>query len=807
MFKNFLKIAFRNLWKNKAFAATNIFGLSIGIATCLLITLFVLDELSYDQYNHHAERIYRVNVDLKFGGAEQKFACAAAPLAFTMKAEYPQIENVVRFREYGPSMVKKGQQNIAENRIIFADSTLFSVFTLPIISGNPKTALVEPNSVVITQSIAEKYFGNSNAMGQVMRFDNRTDYKVTAVIKDMPENSHFIFDFFVSMSTAEESRENIWASFNFNTYFLLKEGADPKKVETSFEDISVKYLWPQVKEMMKIDPVEAKKSGNYVNLSLIPLTDIHLQSDRLAELAANGNENVVYIFSIIAVFILLIACSNFMNLSTARSSNRAKEVGIRKVLGTSHFHLVCQFLTESILLSIISFIIATFLAVLLLPFFNQMAGKHITISFTQYPLLFPVLVGCALIVGVLAGSYPAFYLSSFQPIQVVKGKLAGGMKHSTLRSTLVVFQFAISIALIIGTIIIYHQLSFIQNKKLGFNKEQVLVVHNAFVLGKKAPTFKQEVSKLTDVQSASLSGYLPVPSSRSDQPFFPEGVIDDKKAVSMQYWAVDHDYIKTLGMEIKQGRNFSQQFPTDSSAIIINETAAQLFGFKDPIGKFITSIDVSSPGSRVNYKIIGVVKNFHFASLRENIGALCLYLGSSRDAVSFRMNAGNISSDIQSIEALWKKLAVSEPFTYSFLNDDFNAIYKSEQRIGKVFISFALLAIIIACLGLFGLATYAAEQRTKEIGIRKVLGASVRNIVGMLSIDFLKLVFIAALIAFPITWWAMSKWLEDFVYRIHISWWVFIASAIIALLTALITISFKAIRAAMANPVNNLRTE
>jgi putative ABC transport system permease protein len=808
MFRNYLKIAFRNLWKNKGFSAINILGLSVGIATCLLITLYVADELSYDKYNDKASRIYRVNVDLKFGGAEQKFAVAAAPLAFTMVKEYPQIENAVRFRGYGPSVIKKGDQNIKEDRIIFADSTLFFVFTLPMISGDPKTALTEPNAVVITKSMATKYFDKINPIGKVLRFDNKNDYKVTGVIKDVPKNSHFNYDFFVSLSGSDESRNDIWPSFNFNTYFLLRKDVDPKLIIAKMQETTQKYMWPQVQQMMKVDAEEFKRSGNYVNLSLIPLTDIHLHSDRIAELSANIDIQIVYIFSLVAVFILLIACINFMNLSTARSANRAKEVGVRKVLGTQRSNLVSQFLTESVLMSLLSFIVATLIAFLLMPFFNQLASKQLSLSPVEHPVLFPALMGLAVLVGLLAGSYPAFYLSAFKPIEVLKGKLQSGFKNSYLRSSLVVFQFAVSITLIIGTIIIYDQLMFIQNKKLGFNKEQVLIVKNAYVLANQSEVFKNEVSKFKEVQTASLSGYLPVPSSRSDQPFFPEGEINTERAVSMQYWPIDHNYIKTLGMEIKNGRNFSKDFLTDSSGVLINESAAKLFGFKDAVGKKITSFkDVNHPEDKSTYTILGVVRNFHFESLRQNIGALCMYLGPSTDAIAFRLNGENIAATVKNIEALWKKMAPSEPFTYSFLNEDFNRMYESEQRSGKIFISFAILAILIACLGLFGLATYAAEQRTKEIGIRKVLGATVGSIANMLSRDFLKLVIIAALLAFPLAWWAMHTWLQNFAYRIDISWWVFVIAGMIAILIALFTISFKAIKAALANPVKSLRTE
>ncbi|HUR10685.1 MAG TPA: ABC transporter permease [Flavitalea sp.] len=807
MFTNYLKVALRNLWKNKGFSAINIAGLAIAIATCLLITLYVMDELSYDRYNEKANRIYRVNIDLKFGGGEQKFAVAPDPLAFTMVKNYPQVENAVRFRGYGSSVIKKGDQNIKEERIIAVDSTLFDVFTIPMITGNPKTALTAPNSVVITETIAKKYFNKTEVVGQTLRFDNSTDYKITGVIRDMPVNSHFNYDFFVSLSGSEESRRGVWLSFNFNTYLLLKEGTDPKIIEARFNDIFKTYMWPQAQEMMKITEEDFKKSGNYLRLNLTPLTDIHLHSDRIAELGVNSDIQMVYIFTIIAILILLIACVNFMNLSTARSANRAKEVGVRKVLGTQRINLVKQFLTESIVMSLIAIILAVGIAMLLLPYFNQLAVKDLNLSPASHPLLIPLLIGFAVMIGIIAGSYPAFYLSAFRPIEVLKGKLSKGFKSSYFRSGLVVLQFFISIGLIIATIIIYRQLNYIQNKKLGFNKEQVLTIHDTYVLGNNINAFKNEGLKQRGVVSATISNFLPVPSSRNDNSFFPEGEITNEKAVSMQLWSIDHDYINTLGMEIIHGRNFSKDFPTDSGALIINETAARLFGYTDPIGKKISTYKDIQTKEMKTYTVVGLVKNFHYESLRQNVGALCLTLDPSTGATSFRISTDHVESTIKSIEQLWKKMAPGESFTYSFLNEDFSNMYRAEQRVGRIFISFALFAIFIACLGLFGLATYAAEQRTKEIGIRKVLGATVTNVASMLSKDFLKLVIIAAVFAFPLSWWMMHRWLEDFAFRIDIGWWVFIAAGGIALLIALITVSFQAVKAAVRNPVKSLRTE
>ena len=809
MIKNYLKIALRNLWKNKSFSAINIFGLAIGIATCLLISLYVLDELNFDRYNDKADRIYRVNADLKFGGEDQKFAVSPDPMAFTLVKDYPEVESAVRFRNYGPSLVKKGNENIKEERIIYTDSTLFDVFTLPMISGNPKKALTDPNSVVITESIANKYFKSTDVVGKTLKFDNNTDLKITGVIKDMPDASHFKFDFFVALAGVKEANQNIWLSFNFNTYILLRKDADVNSFQKKFDELMAKYMWPQAEQLMQIDQKEFKRSGNYIRLSLIPLTAIHLHSDRTAELAANSDIQVVYIFSLIAVFILLVACVNFMNLSTARSANRAKEVGIRKVLGTQRKNLIGQFLTEAILMSLIAFVLAVVIALLLLPYLNNLAAKDLSLSLTEHPLMLPILIGFTILVGIVAGSYPAFYLSSFRPVQVLKGTVAGGFKRSYLRSSLVVFQFFISIVLIIATIIIYNQLDYIRNKKLGFNREQVILIKDAYVLDKKAETFKQEVLKYPQIVSGTKSGYLPVAnSSRDSESLFAEGKIENDKAVTSQFWTVDHDYIKTFGMQIVQGRDYDKDLLTDSDAVIINETAVKLFGFTgDPIGKKITKITDITKKETKDYTVIGVVKNFNYESLRQNIGALCMRMAKSNSVISFRVKTGNIDQTVNHIQRTWKSIAPNEPFNYTFLNEEFDNMYRSEQRSGKIFISFAILAIFIACLGLFGLATYAAEQRIKEIGIRKVLGATVTNIVTMLSTDFLKLVLIASLIAFPVAWWGMNKWLQDFAYRINISWWIFLIAGISALLIAMLTVSFKAIKAALTNPVKNLRTE
>jgi putative ABC transport system permease protein len=559
---------------------------------------------------------------------------------------------------------------------------------------------------------------------------------------------------------------------------------------------------------MKIESMDDfAKTGNKLEYSLIPLTNIHLHSSRQVELGVNGNIQYVYIFSAVALFILLIACINFMNLSTARSAGRAKEVGIRKVLGTEKKSLIGQFLTESTLMAFIALLLAFAFTGLCLSWFNSIAGKEMLISSLFKPQFLVFLLLLPVIVGVLAGCYPAFFLSSFQPISVLKGKINAGFKKSNLRSFLVVFQFATSIILIIGTIIIYRQLNHIQTTKLGFNKDQVLIVDNPGVPRENRDAFKNEIAKLGGVKSASFAGYLPVGnSSRNDNTYSTEAVMTEKNGFNMQNWNIDYNYIPTLGMEIIKGRNFSPEFGSDSSGMIINESTAKVIGYDDPIGKKIYTSNGPGQGN-VTYTIIGVVKNFNYESLRKNVGPLCFILGNNRWVTAYRVATTDITSLVKNIESKYKEMAPGMPFSYQFLDESFDNMYREEQRVGKVALTFSLLAVLIACLGLFGLATYMAEQRTKEIGVRKVLGASVPNIISMLSKDFLKLVLISIVFAVPVAWWAMNKWLEDFAYRISIGWWIFIVAGVIAMLIAVITVSFQAIKAALANPVKSLRTE
>jgi putative ABC transport system permease protein len=811
MLKNYFKVALRNLIKNKAFSIINITGLACGLACFLLISIYVLDEINYDRFNQNADRIYRINSDIRFGGTDLHLPVTSDMMGATLKKDYPEVEQYTRiYNSNGPKLIRKGNSFISESQVIHADSTFFNVFTFKAIDGNTKTALNDPNTVVITEYAAKKYFGITNALGKTIETNdnNRTLYKVTAVIKDIPDNSHFNADLVFSMDNVNYDW-GTYLSHNFHTYLLLRNGIDAKSFEKKFPQYINNYVLTQAKAIMNIHSMDDfYKAGNKLEYSLIPLTDIHLKSDRSFELSPSGNIQYVVIFSAVALFILVIACINFMNLTTARSAGRAKEVGIRKVLGTDRRYLVGQFLCESTLMALFAFIVALGIVYLTFPLFNTISGKQLGFSYLLSLPVLPFILSIPFIVGLLAGCYPAFYLSAFQPIQVLKGRLRKGASGGGLRSVLVVFQFATSIILIIGTIVIYRQLNYIQNKKLGYNKDQVLVIDNTYALANNTAAFKNELVKNSGVVNASYSDYLPVSnSSRNDQTFSKEAVIDSKSGLNMQYWTVDDQYIPTMGIAIVKGRNFSSQLPTDSNALIINETTAKFLGYENPVGKTIYTVSDMNTGTMISFSIIGVVQNFNFESLKETIGPLCMRLGKSTGLASFKIKADKASGIIKQAESLWKSMAPEIPFQYRFLDESFGEMYRAEQRIGKIALIFSSIAIFIACLGLFGLAAYIAEQRTKEIGIRKVLGASVSSIVSLLSKDFIKLVSIAFLIAAPLAGWFMYTWLQDFAYRTQLSWWIFLAAAIIALLIAVITISMQSIKAALVNPVKNLRTE
>jgi putative ABC transport system permease protein len=807
MISNYVKTAIRSLRKNLGFTFINIFGLTLGLATCLLIVFYVVDEVSYDRYNTQAERIYRVNNDIKFGGMENSFALTPAPTAAALKADFPEIEQVTRLRSLGGNEVRKGTQNIQEERMVYADSTLFDVFTLPMVDGDPLKALVAPHSIVITADMANKYFGRLQAVGETLILNDSIPFKVTGVIRDIPKQSHFHFDFFMSMATLDESRGDEWLSNNFNTYILLQPRADPKVLAAKFPGFMVHHAEGQLQSILHKDFKSLEKDGSYFRLSLTPLTRLHLESRSIDEFEPNGNIEYVYIFSATALFILLIACVNFMNLSTARSANRAREVGVRKVLGSSRMALTAQFLTESILVTFAAAVFAVLSAWAFLGLFNQLSGKDLTITPQVLGWLAPALLVIILVVGCLAGSYPALFLSAFQPIRVLKGKLAGGMKGGTLRNFLVVVQFSISIFLILGTLVIANQLSYISHKNVGYNRAHVLVINNVWELGNSASTFKQDVRQIAGVQDASLSDALPTDINGTSTTYFKDPVIDQKRSVHTYNWSVDEEFIPTLGMKIASGRNFSKDMLTDTAGVIINEAFARQLKYPDPIGQILYAPADNMFTKVDKYRIIGVVKDFNFKSLRETVTPILFNLNQGANYLNVRISVADVGPLLDQIKSRWKMFSANRDFSYTFLENNFDTVYRAEQRTGRISVAFTTLAMIIACLGLLGLAAYAAEQRTREIGIRKVLGANVSAIANMLAKDFIKLVILAIAIAIPLALWAMDHWLQGFAYRQNIQWWIPVLAGGSAIAIAFLTISFQSIKAALANPVSSLRSE
>lgn len=807
MFRNYFKIAVRNLWRNKAFSAINIFGLAIGIATCLVILLYVQHELSYDRYNTKADQIVRVTFYGEVNGEKMKEASVMPPVARTLLTDYPEVEDATRLKWAGNPTISFGDRSFKEGAVAYVDSNFFNVFTLPLIQGNSKTALLEPNTVVITKEMARKYFGNNagDVIGKVLFFKSwNTHYKVTGVIDKVPETSHFKFDFFASMAGFADARSDSWMTSNFYTYLVLRKGYDYKKLQAKMPGVVAKYIGPQMQQAMHLTLEQFRKNGSDLGFVIQPLTSIHLYSDTTSELSGKGDIRYVYMFSAIAVFMLLIACINFMNLSTASASRRAREVGIRKVMGSLKLQLVRQFLVESLIITVIALLLSLVFVQLALPLFNTITSQALSFNVIENKWILPALFAVALVTGIIAGSYPAFYLSSFNPATVLKGKFISGKRSSTLRSGLVVFQFAISIVLMVGTAVVYLQLSYIRHKELGYNKEQVLILPETYLLGEKQAVLRQELLQDPGVTDITSSGYLPAGQSDNNNFFiYPENEASQIKSLRYE---VEENYVPTLGMKMAYGRNFSKDFGSDSTAIILNETTAKAFGWeKTAIGKTVKHRD--NNGSELAFHVIGVVKDFHFRSLHEHISPLVMTLGKNGGTLIVKTKTAHVATLLATIKKDWDNLYAESPLSYSFLDERFNNTYREERNTGLVLAIFAGLTIFVACLGLFGLATFTASMRTKEIGIRKVLGASVSTIVSMLSMEFLKLVLIAILVAAPVAWLVMNKWLQDFAYRISIPWQAFAATAFAAIAITIITVSFQAIRSAIANPVNSLRNE
>ncbi len=795
MFKNYFKIAIRNLFKNKAFSFINIFGLSIGLASFILISIYIKNELGYDKFQKHYDQIYRpVEVQQAPGLGSQDVAVTMGPLAPALKSDFPEILEATRILPMGEFYCRVGDKGFYEPNILFADSSVFNVFTIPFIEGDPKTALSEPFSIVISKDVEHKYFGNEDPLGKIISLHNwlgANDYKVTGVIKNYPKNSHLYFDMLASYSTAKSMIPNLsnWGDNFMATYILLQKGYPKENLEKKFPAFIKRHL--------------PKDSWNDLKLYLQPLKDIHLYSSHIKFQTFNRNQgdiNSIYTFSIIAVFILLIACINFMNLSTARSAKRVKEAGIRKVLGSNRKNLIYQFIGEAVIISLLALIIAVIIVELVFPYFQTIFPDKFTVSSTNNIGFLLQLLGIAIVLGILAGSYPAFFLSSFTPSESLKSSFASTSKGAFLRKSLVVFQFAIAVILIVCTGVVMDQMSYIQNKNLGFNKEHVLYMPiRDKDTRNKIGLLKNELLKNPDILSASAAAGL-IGASGSQGTETIAGT-NGKEQLMMRRSFVDFDFIKTMQMKILKGRNFSRDYPTDSNkAVIINEATVKNLGWKDPIGKIFEG--------KPDRTVIGVVKDFNFYSLHTKIEPMIMAIVPSQfHYLLVRIRPDNIKKTVDYLKDTWNNIVPNRPFEYSFLDQQLDRMYKNDENTGRLFALFSLITIIIACLGLFGLASFVTEQRTKEIGIRKVLGAKISGIIALLTKEFIKWILIASVIAFPLAYIISQNWLDNFAYRTQINFVIFIAAALIVILIAAATISYQAVKAALTNPVKSLRYE
>ena len=782
----------------------------MSIAACLLIALYIRDELRYDKNWAYANRIYRITGEYKFEGKLETGADWPAPMAKALKTDLPEVERSGRLMPHplfycaGSNQVRRTDviQNNYEEGFTYADQDMLDILRVPMIYGDRKHALDEPNTMVISKRKAEKYFPNQNPVGKTMILnnDNNRIYKIGGVIEDFSSTSHMHYDFLLTMTGYQlwDNEQTTWEASNYYTYVLLEPGTDAAQFQNKLKLILNKYYVERIKE--KGEP-QADNFAKNAKLLAQPIANIHLYSYDIDDGLDKGDIRFVWLFGAIAIFILVLACINFINLSTAKSANRAREVGLRKVVGSNRGGLVSQFLAESVLFSVLSFVLGLLIAVVLLPYFNTLAAKSLAIPWTAWWLL-PLMIGSAIVVGVMAGLYPSFYLSSFKPINVLKGQLSLGSKNSILRNGLVVFQFTTSIVLIIGTLVIYRQTHFMLNKKVGFDRDQVMLIQGTNTLDNKIEAFKDDLLKSSEIKSASIGDYLPISGTKRDgNTFVKEGKIKEDIGVSAQKWQVDYDYVKTMGMHIIEGRYFSKDMASDSEATVINRAMAKKLGLKNPIGQRIEN-------GWQKFTVIGVMEDFNFESMRQEVTPLCLVLSKySSTIVSVKISGADTKQAISYASNVWKSFSPNQAFRYTFLDESFANMYANVQRTGNIFTSFALLAIIIACLGLFALSAFMAEQRNKEIGIRKVLGASVGGITAMLSKDFVKLVIISIIVASPVAWWAMTKWLQDFAYRISISWWMVAVAGLSAIVIALLTISFQSIKAALMNPVKALRAE
>jgi len=801
MLKNYYKVAIRNILKYKLFSAINILGMTIGITSCLMIILYVTHELSYDKFHTDADQIYQVGLNGKIGGQDIRVSNTCPPMAEALVADIPEVEAATRIAQMYQPVIKNGEKIFTEEKVFFADSNFFEFFSYQLKEGDIKTALKEPNTVVLTEVMARKYFGDESPMGGllVMGSENKT-FKVTGIAETPPTNSHFTYNILVSAVSSENLKTGIWLNNFMYTYFKTKANTSVDQVEAKFVPLVEKYIGPEIEKFMGTTLKQMKEAGGAYGYYATNIKDIHLHSTSQGDVEPGGNIMYVYFFSGIGLFILIIACINFMNLSTARSAGRAKEVGLRKALGSLRGQMIGQFIAESILYSLLAVMLALIACYYLLPSFNLLSGKELGMEVFQTPWFIGGIVGLVLFVGVVAGSYPAFYLTSFSAVEVLKGKVRAGAKSKGIRSFLVVFQFGLSIFLINFTVIVFQQIQFMQKKNLGIDKNNVLILDNTDRLGNNKEAFRNGLSQLTGITKISYTNNT-FPGVNNTTVFKTAGSEQDH---IMGVYYADYDHQDVLKFELKDGRYFSKEFATDSLAILLNEAAANEFGFANPIGEEVLYSDNGS--SFKKYKVVGVIRDFNFESFKDQVRPLSILLTQNAGNLLVRYE-GDPAEVIKTVENLWKQHASSEPFEYSFMDESFDRLFRAEQRMGQLFSVFSGLAIFIACLGLFALAAFTTEQRTKEIGVRKSMGASVFSLSILLSKEFTKLVVIAFVPAAILAWYISDTWLNGFAYRIDINPLVFVLSGVAAVLIAWLTVSYQSIKAATSNPVNSLRYE
>jgi len=804
MLRSFFINAIRNMRKHSGYLVLNVTGLTIGLTSFILITLYVMNELSFDRFNSNYENIYRIKITGMMAGATLDQAVTAAPMSKALIADYPEIEHAVRVNRSGAWLVKYGDTRFNEDGVLFADSSFFSVFSFRLLRGDPKTALVDPRSMVLTEEFAQKYFGKEDPLGKRISLEADTNtYTITGVIQNIPGNSHIQFDMLGSLNSLENSFSEFWINHNYYTYVVLKDGVKKEDMEAKFPEILLKYVGPQLKEAIGITLEDFEKSGSQFGYKLEPLKDIHLKGASQYSLEPAGSLTNVYIFAVIALLILVIAIINYVNLATAKSASRAKEVGIRKVSGSDKTGLVFQFVGESLVITSIAAVLAFLFVLILIPSFNNLIGKEISPDLLSGIRGFAGFIGLIIFTGILAGAYPAFVLASFNPVEVLKGTLNPGSISKTLRGILVVFQFSVSIVIIIGAFAVYNQLNFMTSADMGLEKENLIVIRRPDALGQKLEAFKEQVLTLPGVEKVANS--TSVPGKTYNNNAF---MLDDdptKTTYLINQSQVSFGFAEVLGIKLAEGRYFSKEFGTDSTAILINEAAVKALGLKEPLGKFID--EPRGPGQVRKLKIIGVMKDFNIESLHKEITPVCFTImrGNFEGYLCIRLNGKDVEATIRSVEKLWSGISARQPFQYTFFDDEFNQLYETEIKAGRIFIFFSVLAIFIACLGLIGLITYMTTVRTREVGIRKTFGATQDGVLYLLSKEVIVLILISALVASPLAWFGIRAWLQGFAEKTNVNPLIYIFATIIALAIGWLSIISQALRAARQNPAEALR--